>query len=376
MKINEITATPSVALADDARKKELYGTKVIKLQTGDPDFDTHPLIKEAAYKALKDGYTHYSFSRGLPELRNVIAAEINKEIDGFLTENNVIITCGAVQAMQAVFAAILEKDEEVIVFEPNWPTVDSLITVNGGIPKKISFLTDIDSIIEQLNSTYSLKTKAIVLNSPNNPTGVVLKETPVNKIIEWAIGKKLYVICDEVYRYFQYEEYSTSASYLNHYDKYIFIDSFSKKFAMTGWRIGYIVTSIEVLNNIAKASQINITHVAPFIQYAANVALSDKTVSDYCFQMKTTYAERRTKIMTRLEELKMDYIKPFGAFYFFIRLSGNDDESFSKEVLNTMNVCVVPGSAYGNSGKGFIRITFATDINEVFEGLNRLKQMM
>jgi aspartate/methionine/tyrosine aminotransferase len=299
MYIDKITQTPSVYLADLARKLELRGEKVIKLQTGDPVFDTHPLVVEAASHALKSGYTHYSFAQGLPLLRRKIAEELNYEVCSDLSERNILITNGAAQGIFSVFVALLEQFDEVLILEPNWPTVDSAITINGGIPVKINFFLE-SEIIDNLERKFTPKTKAICFNTPNNPTGKSLGRETLSKVITWAMSKNIYIIADEVYRYLQYGDYNTSLKTINEYSRYIFVDSFSKKYAMTGWRIGYVASSVEVINKVLKASQINLTHVAPFIQLGAFEALSNVEVQRHCESMKYGYDKKRQKVLENL----------------------------------------------------------------------------
>lgn len=369
MNINSITSTASVTLADKARQLEATGKKIIKLQTGDPDFDTHPAVIEAAYKALKNGHTHYSFAQGLPALRSLIAKSLNAEINGDLNESNILITQGAAEGIFAVFASILEYEDEVIVLEPNWSTVDSLITMNGAKPIKVSFL-DADRLIEKIESVCTDKTKAICFNTPNNPTGRVLSQDLIDLIVDWAVKKDLFIVADEVYRQLQYDKFTTSLSMINNYDKYIFVDSFSKKFAMTGWRIGYVASSLSIIRLILKSSQLVITHVNTSTQYAAIEALTNNDVAVYCEEMKRRYDERRILIRDFCHKHSIAHLPAEGAFYFFMQLNDRgDDVKFANDLLTNNGICVVPGSAYGESGKGFYRITYATAIDNVMQAL-------
>jgi aspartate/methionine/tyrosine aminotransferase len=372
MNIDNITATASVSLADKARKMEIDGEKIIKLQTGDPFFKTHNSIIEAANLSLKNDNTHYSFAQGLPNLRRKIAENINVEIKGFLTEKNIMITHGAVQGLFSVFSSILEHNNEVLILEPNWSTVDSAVIMNGGIPVKINSFSEND-ITKLLEQAYNFNTIALCFNSPCNPTGKTFSKKTIQNIVKWAIKKDIYIIADEVYRFLQYEHYVTSLFTINSYNKYIFIDSFSKKFAMTGWRIGYIAANEKIIKKTLKASQINITHVAPFIQIAALEAISNKKIENYSRYMKKIYFRRRQLIIDILISNNIDFIRPDGAFYFFIKLKEfTDDVFFTDKLLNKYKVCVVPGSAYGATGKGYIRVSFSGREKDLIEGLNRV----
>lgn len=375
MNIDFIKPTAAVSLADIARTMELDGKKVIKLQTGDPDFSTHSSIINAANNALKKGHTHYSFSQGLPKLRELIADSVASEILSPIKKEQVVITSGAVQAISAIISALIEPKDEVIIFEPNWPTVDSLVILMGGIPVKVNTLDDNADVVKLLDAVYSEKTKMIYFNSPNNPTGVVLSQDTIKEIADWAIKKDVYLIADEVYRYMQFvNKPSTSLMYLKRYAKYIFVDSFSKKFAMTGWRIGYCVGSESVIKRVAKASQITMTHVAPFIQFGAIEAMTNVESLEYAKKMLESYKERRNVILSICNELSIDFVHPDGAFYLFIKLPNDiDDQYFSKKLLDKSFVCTVPGTGFGNSGRGYVRISFANDLNQVAQGLELVK---
>jgi aspartate/methionine/tyrosine aminotransferase len=371
MNIDSIKPTAAIALADIARTMEAAGKRVIKLQTGDPDFSTHSSICEAATNALKDGHTHYSFSQGLPKLRELIADSVASEILSPIKKEQVVITNGAVQAISAIISALIEPGDEVLIFEPNWPTIDSLVILMGGKPVKINTLDENTDVIEALDKAFTSKTKMLCFNSPNNPTGVVLSQCVINIITKWAIDKKIYIVADEVYRYLQFvNEPSTSIKFLKDYDKYIFVDSFSKKFAMTGWRIGYCISSEHLVKKIGKASQLTMTNVAPFVQFGAIAAITNQDSLDYSAHMKSEYNFRRDALSDYCKIVGLEYIKPEGAFYMFVKLPlAVDDIVFSNILLNEFFVCTVPGSGFGISGSGYIRVSYANELNTVMQGL-------
>lgn len=374
MNIDTIKPTAAVALADIARTLEHEGKKVVKLQTGDPDFATHDVVISAANKAMADGYTHYSFTQGLPVLRDKLASLINEEINSELTKDNLLITHGAAQAFASVMSSLLEENDEVLIFEPNWPTIDSLVTLNGGKPIKIDS-TDLTNIKARLDALCTPKTVMVSFNSPNNPTGQVLPQGVIDTICKWAIDKDLYIVADEVYRFLQYDNTSTSIQYLPSYSKYIFIDSFSKKYAMTGWRIGYVASSSDVIKKITKSSQLTITNVAPFSQLAALEALSNAESLAYSEKMKEEYASRCEHIKNRCSELGLEYIVPEGAFYLFIKLpEGVNDVDFCNDLLYQKYVCVVPGSGFGKAGMGYVRISYANELATVLKGIELIHQ--
>ncbi len=379
MNIDVIKPTAAVALADIARKLELEGKKIIKLQTGDPDFATHNSIIEAAHTAMLAGNTHYSFSQGLPALRKQLAIQYNKELNSNIAEDQIIISHGAAEGFFSVIAALIEPEDEVILLEPNWPTVDSLVLLMGGKPIKINSLKNEEDIIDQLNKCYSVKTKMLCFNTPNNPTGVVMAQSLIDKICNWAIEKEIFILADEVYRFLQFStQHTTSLKYLSHYKKYIYINSFSKKYAMTGWRIGYIITDGILAKKILKPSQLAITNVASFIQLAAIEALTNAESNEYSNSMQLQYQIRRDEIINFCKVLNIEFLFPEGAFYLFIKLPDINlsDVEFCNKLLNEYNTCMVPGSAFGKSGSGYVRVSFANELETVKSGLKQVNELI
>lgn len=375
MRVDKIFLTPSVALADLARKMNDKGLPVIQLQTGDPDFETHPEIIQATYQSLLDGDTHYSYMAGLPNLRFEISRRLNNEFRLSLTQENILVSHGAAQGIAAVIGSIICEGDEAIVLEPNWSTIDSQILIAGGNPIKISFLLSDSDLIESLNQSYTKKTKIICINSPNNPTGVVFSDERIALIINWAREKGIYVLSDEVYRYHVYDV--KHASVLNYfsYEKIIFVDSFSKKYAMTGWRLGYVVANPILISKIVKYSQVNITNIAPFIQRGGVKAITSSEVAEHAKMMLSEYKFRRLSLIRLCNELNLEFIKPEGAFYLFIKVTP-DDMSFAKRLLDDYLVSVVPGSAYGVSGSGWIRVTYSRNLNLVESGLRKISELL
>lgn len=375
MRVDKIKLTPSVALADSVRDMELRGERVIQLQTGDPDFKTHPEVIEATYQSLLNGDTHYSYAAGLPEIRFEISKQLNEEFELSLGYENILMSHGAAQGIAAVIGSVIGEGDEAIVLEPNWSTIESHILVAGGHVVKISHLLSDASLIDSLNKIYTDRTKIICINSPNNPTGLVFSRERVDLLIEWARDKGIYILSDEVYRAHVYGVHHASVLSNFSYEKIIFIDSFSKKYAMTGWRLGYIVANSNLLSKFVKYSQINITNVAPFIQRGGLKALNSHLVNGQVKIMHSEYSYRRDYLIGLCEDLDLIYIKPEGAFYLFIKVI-NDDIYFSKKLLNDHLVSVVPGSAYGASGTGWIRVTYAQNLNLVELGLRKIAKLL
>lgn len=372
MNIDLIQSTPSVALADVARRLKGEGIPVIELQTGDPDFSTPPVIVEAASRAMRDGHTHYSFSGGLPQLRDRLAGALNTEFSLSLKRENILVTHGAAQGIAAIVSALVESGDEVIILEPNWTTLDSLVTINGGRVVKVAHTTGEDRLLELLEAARSLRTRMLCFNSPNNPTGSVFSASRIARLVDWAGRHGLYVLSDEVYRSITFGvPHASVMKHMASNDRLLFIDSFSKRYAMTGWRVGFVVGHSEVMAKVAKSSQVTITNVAPFVQYGALAALESPEALIAAVGMRDRYRERRDAVLLSCEQYGLEVMHPDGAFYLFVRVA-DDDAAFAKRLLDEGRVCAVPGSAYGHSGAGWLRLTFAAPLEHVREGLSQV----
>lgn len=376
MNIDLIQATPSVALADVARRLNGEGISVIELQTGDPDFSTPSVIVEAASRALRDGHTHYSYGGGLPQLRDRLASALNTEFSATLERENILVTHGAAQGIAAIVSALVELGDEVIILEPNWTTLDSIVTLNGGRVIKVAHTSDDDRLLNQLEAARTHRTRMLCFNSPNNPTGSVFSADRIARLVDWAGHHGLYVLSDEVYRSITFDvQHASVLEHMADSDRLLFVDSFSKRYAMTGWRVGFVVGHRDVMSRVAKSSQIMITNVAPFVQYGALAALESPETSNAAIGMRDSYRERRDALLLSCEQEGLEVLYPDGAFYLFVRVL-EDDVTFAKRLLDESRVCAVPGSAYGSSGAGWLRLTFAAPLEDVQEGIRRVTTLM
>lgn len=376
-----IKESATVALADRVRKLIADSQQVVALQTGDPDFSTPEPIIEAGYRAIKEGLTHYADSRGLPELREAIAQKIKIDNDGvYSPTTEILITNGGVHAYYCAIKAIANPGDEIIIPDPSWMTYVNTVFMLGCVPvmvpsnAKNNFwpsLTDIERCITP-------RTKAIVINSPNNPTGAVASHDYLAKVVELAKDRDVYVISDEVYEYIIYDglKLVSIASFRKKYDKLVIINSFSKSYAMTGWRIGYMAAPGDVISLALKASQNTITNVAAFIQKAALCALTDPQVKPIVREMYALYEKRRNNALKILkaENARIDAFIPKGAFYLFIDIHnlGLDSLTIAECLLSEAKVSMVPGSVYGKCGEGYLRMTLAASDGAIKQGINGL----
>jgi aspartate/methionine/tyrosine aminotransferase len=375
-----ITESATVHIADRIRELEAKGRKVIKLQTGDPDFATPRPIVEAACSAVKDGLTHYSASRGLADLRVAIGKKLRSENKvTYDPKTEILVTHGGVHAVFIAINSLIRPRDKVLIIDPCWTPYVSSTIIAGGKPVRISTYPEDGFRVraERIEDAIDEGTRLLIVNSPSNPSGAVLSKEELKCIAELAQAHDLYVIADEVYERLVYEgrKHISLASLPGMKERTITVNSFSKTYAMTGWRIGYLAANPELVNQILKFSQYSITNVCPFVQKGALVALTDRSLEKSVERMMGTYSKRRQKIIKALKGIdKIGMVIPQGAFYFMLDVSKADGNSkrFANELLERNQVAVVPGEAFGRCAKGFVRITFAAPDEQIFEGLSRL----
>ncbi len=374
----QIKESATVALADRVRKLVADGLPVVALQTGDPDFSTPQPIIEAGYRAIKEGLTHYANSRGLPELREAIAQKIKTDNSGtYKPDTEILVTNGGVHAYYCAVKAIANPGDEIIIPDPAWMTHVNTVAMLGCVPITAPSYSENGfwPTLSEIEKRISSKTKAIVINSPNNPNGALASHDYLEQIVEIAKRHNIYIISDEVYEYIIYDglKHVSIASFRNNYDKLVIVNSFSKSYAMTGWRIGYLAAPDEVISLALKASQNTITNVVAFIQKAALCALTDANVKLVVQDMYARYGHRRDRVVQMLEaaEAPIGVFMPRGAFYAFIDISnlGVSSLTVAEQLLSDVKVSMVPGIVYGVCGEGYLRMTLAASDETIEKGI-------
>ncbi len=353
---------------------------VISLGVGEPDFVTPWRICEAAIYSVERGVTSYTSNLGLLELREEIAKYINTQFSvKYDPAKEVLITVGASEAMDITFRAILNPGEEVIIFEPSYVAYSPLVTLAGGVPVGVSmikgekFCLDISEIENKISD----KTKAIFINYPNNPTGKSFSKEELSSIAELAEKYDLVVVSDEIYAELTYDYDHISFSSLPGMKKRtVLISGFSKAFAMTGWRIGYICAPNEILEATMQIHQYSML-CAPITGQIAAVEALKSGMKDVRF-MKKEYNRRRRLIVDGFNALGLHCENPEGAFYVFpsIKMTGLSSTEFCNALLQEEKVAVVPGDAFGEDGRGFIRCAYATSLDDIKEALKRIKNFL
>ncbi|WP_445492391.1 aminotransferase [Niallia sp. 03133] len=353
---------------------------VISLGVGEPDFVTSWSAREAAILSLEKGYTSYTANPGLLELRMEIAHYMKKRFHvPYEPKSEIIVTVGASQAIDIALRAILNPGEEVIVLEPSFVSYSPLVSLAGGVPIAVQTLKENDFKVlpQQLEEVITSNTKAIMICSPNNPTGSTLSKEELKAVAEIAKKHDLLVISDEIYAELCYdEEYTSMASIEGMRDRTILISGFSKGFAMTGWRLGFVCAEEGLIQAMLKIHQYSLMCAPTMAQYAGLEAL--QSGSDDVEEMKKSYRRRRNFIVDSLNEMGLTCHNPGGAFYAFpsIVSTGYTSEEFAEKLLIEEKVAVVPGNVFGESGEGHIRCSYATSLEQLQEAMKRIKRFV
>ncbi|MBT2689447.1 aminotransferase [Bacillus sp. ISL-47] len=353
---------------------------VISLGVGEPDFVTPWSVREAAILSLEQGYTSYTANAGLLELREEIAGYLQKSFGvSYSAEKEIIVTVGASQALDIALRAILDPGDEVIVVEPSFVSYVPLVALAGGVPVQVQTLKEFGFKIqpEQLDKAITGRTKAIMLCSPNNPTGTMLSKSELEEIAQIAEKYDLLVLADEIYAELAYEgEYTSFAAISGMRKRTILISGFSKGFAMTGWRLGFVCAPEEISQAMLKIHQYAMMCAPTMAQFAALEAL--KTGRADVEEMKKSYRRRRNYFVQSLNELGLTCHVPGGAFYAFpsIESTGLTSEEFAEELLLAEKVAVVPGNIFGESGEGHVRCSYATSMEQLQEAIKRIGRFL
>ncbi len=348
---------------------------VIALTIGEPMFNTSELVKDVAIQAIKDDKTKYPPYQGMIQLRNKII-EFEKRFQNIdYNINEVLITQGASGALFTALGAILNPDDEVIIFDPSYVAYYPIVKTFKAIPVVIDTTPEEFQLsYEKITNKLSKNTKAIIINSPNNPTGVIYNKESIDVLKRIMDEHDIYIISDDVYNQLVYEGTPT---FLVQNQKYksqiIYCQSLSKPYAMTGWRIGYVMADEAIIEQALKLQQFMAAGIPPFIQHAAIKAF-DVDVEPIVQQYKKNY-EIATQI---LDQHNIQYVKPKGAFYLFINISQSNKNSwdFTRDLLQHEKVAVVPGAVFSKNSDSFVRLSFCTDYNKVLEGVKRFSNYL
>ena len=375
-RLQNIPESATIKMSNLANELKSRGNDVISFSLGEPDFDTPKHIIDEAKASLDRGETHYTPSPGIPELREAITEKLRVENNIETTKNNIIVTPGAKQAIFEVMLAILDEGDEAVLFDPAWVSYDPAIMLAGA--KTVWAATKRDNGFSPVDISESItsKTKIIVVNSPCNPTGGVYDKATLKEIADIAIDKNIMVLSDEIYEKITYDkEHISIGSMDGMQDLTITVNGFSKAYAMTGWRLGYVSAPDDVFKPMMKLHSHSVSQATSFVQYAGIAALQgDQTcVTD----MVREFRVRRDLLIDGLGKLGIKCARPDGAFYAFADVSeyGTGDE-VAELFLNKAYVAATPGGAFGDAGRDYLRLSYATSQERIREALDRMEKVL
>ena len=367
--------TPFIVMEvlERAREMEAKGVDIIHLEVGEPDFDIPTAVKAATRAALDEGLTHYTHSLGDPGLRAAIAQHYLEAYGVSVKPDQVVVTSGTSPAMMLVFAALLEGGQEVIISDPGYACYPNFISFLGGVPVRVPVYEKdgFELAPEAIQTRISDKTKAILINSPSNPTGNLLSEGTMRAIARFSP----YIISDEIYHGLVYE--GREHSILEYTDHAFVLNGFSKLYAMTGLRLGYLIAPERFIRPIQKMQQ-NFFICASSLAQRAGIAALQDTAQDVA-EMKRIYNQRRQVMIRRLKEIGFGItIDPTGAFYVFAnaRRISRDSYKLAFDILEKAHVGVTPGIDFGKNGEGYLRFSYANSMENIEEGLDRIEQYL
>ena len=353
----------------------------ISLGVGEPDFDTPWFIREEGIYSLEKGRTFYTSNAGLPELKKEIANYIKRRFDvEYDSSSEITVTVGGSEGIDIAMRAMINPGDEVIIPQPSYVSYEPCAILADGVPVIIK-LEDKDKFKltpDKLLNAITDKTKILVLPFPNNPTGSIMTEKDLEPIAKICVEKDIYVISDEIYTELTYtgDKPASIIQFPGMKERTVLINGFSKAYAMTGWRLGYACGPDNIIKQMIKIHQFAIMCAPTTSQYAAVVALRDGDSA--VASMRESYNQRRRYVLSRLSEMGIDCFEPEGAFYVFpsIKKFGMTSEEFCTKLLESQKVAVVPGDAFGDSGEGFIRISYAYSLKQLKEALERIEKFV
>lgn len=380
-RVLNLAESATIAISTLAQNLKMQGRDILSFSTGEPDFDTPDSIKEAAIKAIQEGFTKYTPVAGILELREAIAHKLKRENGLEYTPSEILVSNGAKQSLFNIFQALINNGDEVIIPSPYWVTYPELVTYSGG--KNIFIPTSQESSFkitpEMLQKNMTSKTKMLVLTSPSNPTGMIYSKSEIEKLYEVIKNTDIIIVSDEMYEKLVFDGSFCSIASVNEdlLQRTITVNGLSKSVAMTGWRIGYLASKnkelVKLMDNLQSQCTSNINSIT---QKASLIALNggvDKEIEE----MRLAFLERCDFVFNQINQIKkISALKPQGAFYLFINIqeTGLQSLEFSKQLLEKYGVALVPGVAFGM--EGYVRLSFACSMQQLKDGVERIKKFI
>ena len=379
-RIQKINPSLTLAITAKAKKLKSEGYDIVNFAAGEPDFDTPEFIKEAAITAIKTGFTKYTPTTGIPELKKIIADKLKKDNSLVYDSSQIVVSCGAKHSIFNALFVLLNKGDEVIIPSPYWVSYPEMVNLCEGKPSFIETLpeNDFKITVKDLEKYINPKTKVIILNSPSNPTGCVYTEEELRQIAQICVAKKIFVISDEVYEKIIYDnqKHISIASFdKDIYNLSITVNGLSKSCSMTGWRIGYLAGPADIVDAVSKLQDHSTSNPTSISQKAALAALNAS--DDFSKLMTAEFQKRRDYAIERLNKIKrVGFVKPKGAFYIFCNISKLklDSLTFANRLLNEAYVALIPGIGFGRDD--YVRISFATGLTDLEKGMDRIEEWL
>lgn len=377
-----ISASPTMAVMQEAQELKKQGIDIIDFGPGEPDFPTPQPIKQAGIDAIHGDFTHYTASAGILELRQAVADRYNQEWGSDFSAANVVITCGAKHAIFNLCVSLFEQGQDVLVPSPYWVTFPEVVKITGAKPVDIVALEKNDFVLkaEDVRGALSPRTRGLIVNTPNNPTGAIIPGETVEELLDLGRREDCFLLFDETYEYFTYgnRQHVSAASFVKPSDDcFAIISSVSKTYAMTGWRIGYCIAHRDLIAKISEFQSHATGNPTSIAQKAALAAIQSSP--ELVQEMKEEYSDRREFVLEYLNQIPgFSCARPGGAFYVFPNVSRclettgmANSEEFARFLIQKARVSTVPGSAFGS--EGYIRLSYATSLEKLEEGLSRIK---
>lgn len=377
----QVSPSETLQITATAKRMIKEGKDVVAFGAGEPDFDTPEIIKNAAIKAIQEGFTKYTPASGIPELKEAISKKLKSDNNLDYPASSIVVSCGAKHSLYNILQVLVEEGDEVLIPVPYWLSYPEMVKLAEAKPVYVetSLKEDFKINYSKLKKYLTKKTKVLILNSPSNPCGVVYNRDELSEIARFCIENNLYCISDEIYEkiIFDGQKHYSIASLSDEIKKLtITVNGFSKSYSMTGWRLGYLAAEPEIASAVSNLQSHSTSNPTSISQKAAVAAFSvpQSFLDDSCKK----FQERRDYISSRLDKLKgkISYKKPDGAFYFFCDVSktGMDAADFANRLLDEKFVALVPGGSFG-CGK-FVRISFATSMENIKKGLDRIEEWL
>jgi aspartate aminotransferase len=385
-RVKSLKPSPTLVVTAKAKELKAKGVDVIGFGAGEPDFDTPEFVKEAAIRALKEGKTKYAPAAGIPELREALSEKFKTFNNIDYKPSEIVVSTGAKNILFLLFLMLLNEGDEVLVPAPYWVSYTAQIRLFGGVPVEVPTEEERGFVLtlEDIKPFVTERTKVLILNSPNNPTGAVLDERNLREIAEFCLERNILIISDECYEAFTYDgaKHISTASLGEEIKRITFtVNAFSKTYSMTGWRVGYVgCPNGEYAKVLTSLNSQSISNVTTFAQYGALEALKNPDAPKFVEKMRTTFERRRDLMAGKLMEIPDVKVNiPKGAFYLFPNFRNwvakfENDIEFTSYLLEEAKVAVVPGSAFGY--EGFARLSYCNSDDEIIEGMERIKRAL